>query len=226
MESRTERIVASQALPAAPYPDCRQAESEPRPHRKRSQRTEDREMHWAAAMRAANRGDAAAYGRLLSEIAPMIRAMARRRLNSFGLSPDEAEDVAQEALLGLHRRRHTWDETRPILPWIRAIATYKLLDAARRLGRTRRVTAARPVEDYVDILAAPAPERHIGSVDISAQVEALPPRERGVVTALALEGASVATVAARLGVGHSAVRLAFHRALTRLRRSAAEEAAH
>jgi RNA polymerase sigma-70 factor (ECF subfamily) len=171
-------------------------------------------------MRAANRGDTAAYRRRLSEIAPMIRAMARRRLHGFGLSLEEAEAVVQETLIGLHRKRHSWDEDRPILPWIRAIATYKLLDAARRLGRTRCATAAKPVEDYADILAAPAPARDMTGVDLHAHVAALPSRERGVVTALAFEGASVETVAGRLGVGQSAVRVAFHRALARLCRHA------
>ena len=203
----------------------RHAPRRPSAHRP-SRENEDREARWSAAMRAANRGDAAAYQRLLFEIAPMIRAMARRRLAGFGLSPDEAEDVVQEALIGLHRKRHTWDESRPILPWIRAIATYKLLDAARRLGRTRRTTAAKPVEDYSEFLAAPAPERDMTGVDIHAHVAALPPRERGVVTALAFEGASVETVAGRLGVGQSAVRVAFHRALSRLRRLAAAEIGH
>ncbi|MFO7856922.1 MAG: sigma-70 family RNA polymerase sigma factor [Paracoccaceae bacterium] len=192
--------------------------------RNRKAASDDRERRWAEAMRAASRGDSSAYARLLAEIAPMIRGMARSRLQGYGLSPDEAEDVVQEALIGLHRKRHTWDADRPILPWIRAIATYKLLDAARRLGRTRRATAARPVEDYAEILPAPMPEHSIGAADIRAHVEALPPRERGVVTALVFEGASVSAVARRLGVGPSAVRVAFHRALARLRR-AAEDAA-
>lgn len=207
-------------------PDTPRPASRTRAARRASPTNEDREARWSAAMRAANRGDSAAYRRLLFEIAPMIRAMARRRLQGFGLSPDDAEDVVQEALIGLHRKRHTWDESRPILPWIRAIATYKLLDAARRLGRTRRATAAKPLEDYAELLAAPAPERDMTGVDIHAHVAALPPRERGVVTALAFEGASVETVAGRLGVGQSAVRVAFHRALSRLRRLAEPEIGH
>jgi RNA polymerase sigma-70 factor (ECF subfamily) len=214
----TELAPHAETDPETPRPEPR-----PRPPRRRSRENEDREVRWSAAMRAANRGDSAAYRRLLFEIAPMIRAMARRRLDGFGLSPDEAEDVVQEALIGLHRKRHTWDEGRPILPWIRAIATYKLLDSARRLGRTRRATSAKPVEDYADFLAAPAPDRDMTGVDIHAHVAALPPRERGVVTALAFEGASVEAVAGRLGVGQSAVRVAFHRALSRLRRLAAAE---
>ncbi|HEY2402466.1 MAG TPA: sigma factor, partial [Steroidobacteraceae bacterium] len=33
------------------------------------------------------------------------------------LSVHGAEDVVQEILIGLHAKRHTWDETRPFLPW-------------------------------------------------------------------------------------------------------------
>lgn len=186
--------------------------------------SDDRERRWAEAMRAANRGDAAAYARLLAEIAPMVRAMARGRLRAHGLSPEEAEDVVQEALIGLHLKRHTWDEGRPILPWFRAIARHKLIDAARQLGRTRRAVDGRPVEDHADVLPAAPPGRTVAAPGIQARVKALPPRERGVVIALAFEGASVATAARRLGVGQSAVRVAFHRALARLRRAADREA--
>lgn len=106
-------------------------------------------------MRAALDGDGAAYERLLGAIAAMLRGVARARLVRLGLGPDEAEDVVQEILMALHRRRETWDPSRPFLPWLHGIAEYKLLDAARRLGRARRRAADAPVEDMADRLAAP-----------------------------------------------------------------------
>ncbi|MFW5883259.1 MAG: sigma factor-like helix-turn-helix DNA-binding protein, partial [Verrucomicrobiota bacterium] len=126
-----------------------------------------------------------------------------------------------EVLLALHTRRESWDETRPITPWVYAIARYKLVDCARRLGRARRVTAAVTVDDVADLVPAPQPGRDMTGVDTAALVGALPPRERGVVVALVLEGISVAEIARRLGIGESAVRVAFHRALSRLDGAAA-----
>lgn len=177
---------------------------------------QQREQAWSAAMRAARVGDAVAYRRLLDEMATVLRRVARRNLRRLGLGPDEAEDVVQEALLALHLKRDSWDETRPILPWVHAIARYKMLDAARRLGRTTRATADLPVEAFAELLPAPPPARDMTGVDTAGLVAGLPARERGVVTALALDGRSVAETAARFGIGESAVRVAFHRALARL----------
>ncbi|HYF56828.1 MAG TPA: sigma factor, partial [Salinarimonas sp.] len=84
-------------------------------------------------MRAARRGDAAAYERLLAVLAAAIRPTVRRRLARMGLGTSETEDVVQEVLLAIHAKRHTWDEARPILPWVGAVARYKVVDAVRRL---------------------------------------------------------------------------------------------
>ena len=84
-------------------------------------------------MRAANRGDAVAYARLLASLTPVLRGLARQSLSRTRLESD-FEDVVQETLLAIHLKRHTWDETRPFGPWVRAIIRHKLIDAARRRG--------------------------------------------------------------------------------------------
>jgi RNA polymerase sigma-70 factor (ECF subfamily) len=88
-------------------------------------------------MRAANAGDEAAYTRLLASLAPVLRAIARRRLAGTRLVSD-FEDVVQETLLAIHLKRHTWDETRPFGPWFSSIIRHKLVDAARRRGLSDR----------------------------------------------------------------------------------------
>lgn len=186
---------------------------------------DDREQRWAALMLAARSGDGTAYAVLLREVAEVLRGVVRRRLTRMGLGAEEAEDVVQEALIGLHAKRHTWDASRPILPWVHAIARYKMLDAARRLGRTRRATADRPVEDLAETLAAPAAERDMRGFDAAEAVSILPAREAAVVTGLAVEGASVAALARRMAVSEVAIRVAFHRGLARLRRQAQDAAA-
>ena len=68
-----------------------------------------REIGWADLMRAANAGDAAAYERVLSEIAVALRPIVRGGLFRAGRSAADAEDVVQETLLAIHLKRHTWD---------------------------------------------------------------------------------------------------------------------
>lgn len=182
---------------------------------------EAREDRWADAMRAALDEDAAAYERLLREIAAMLRGLLRAKLVRLGLGPGDAEDVVQEVLLALHQKRGTWDPTRPFLPWLHAMADYKLIDAARRLGRVRRRTVDEPVEDMADRLAAPSvPDLAVALADPERAIAGLPSRERGVVAALGIEGLSVQGAAARFSISEAAVRVAFHRGLARLSRLA------
>lgn len=176
----------------------------------------EREEAWAAAMRAANRGDAAAYARLLAEMAEVLRATARRRLASLGFGPEEAEDAVQEALIAIHLKRGTWEEDRPILPWVHAIGRYKLLDAARRRGRDRRATADLPIEDWSEVLAAPEQAPAGTRLDAERALATLPERQRGLVRAMTLEGESAAEAGARFGQSEGAARVALHRGLARM----------
>ena len=171
----------------------------------------DRELEWASWMRAANAGDEAAYARLLASLAPILRGLARRSLARTRLESD-FEDVVQETLLAIHLKRQTWDETRPFGPWFRAIIRHKLIDAARRRGFRIEV----PVDVVTDVLAAPMadPERSVGIVD--RYLDELPARQKDVVRALTLDGATVRDTASRLRTSEGNVRVALHRGLAAL----------
>ena len=179
----------------------------------------DREQRWAGLMRDARAGNRAAYAALLREVGDVLRPIARSRLARLGLSPEEAEDAVQETLIALHTGGAGWDGTRPILPWVHAIARHKVLDAARRTGRARRGIVDLRVEDLADRVAAPETP-HGANRDVERLVTRLPCREREVVEGLAIEGSSVPELAGRLGVGDGTVRVAFHRGLARLREMA------
>jgi RNA polymerase sigma-70 factor (ECF subfamily) len=177
---------------------------------------EFREQTWAEAMRVGRRGDASTYERLLREIAKVLRGLIRCRLARLGLSVDEAEDVVQEVLLGLHMKRHVWDETRPLLPWLHAIVRYKLTDTVRRLRREARYRCDLTLEEWSSAFEAVAQDVDRGLVDIEYHVDRLPVGQREVVRALALEGASVQVTAKKLQTSEGAVRMTLHRALQRL----------
>ena len=100
-------------------------------------------------MRAGNAGDADCYRRLLLQLTPVLRAVARRGLARAGMADTDAEDVVQETLLAIHLKRQSWDEDAPFGPWVRAIARHKMIDTLRRRGR--RIDL--PIDDFAEILA-------------------------------------------------------------------------
>lgn len=176
----------------------------------------DREQNWALLMQAARQGDRKAYERLLAGVAEAVRVIVRRRLARLGLSTSEAEDVVQEVLLGIHTKRDTWDESRPFLPWVHAVARHKITDAARRLRRHARLHVEIPIEDWPGQLTNPVQESDRNLLDLERLLARLPVRQQRIVQALTFEGACVRGVAERFAMSEGAVRVAFHRALVRL----------
>jgi RNA polymerase sigma-70 factor (ECF subfamily) len=129
-----------------------------------------------------------------------------------GLGPEEVEDIVQETLLALHLKRHTWDESRPLLPWARAIAQNKIIDNLRRRGRYQEV----PIDDIAPISAPEAEHAANTGLDAGRMLAHLSGRQRDIVRAISIEGASAAEVGRRLGMTEGAVRVALHRALRSL----------
>lgn len=172
----------------------------------------ERDIDWGDLMRAAIGGDTAAYNRLLTSLAPAIRAVARRGLGRAGLAAEEAEDVVQETLLAIHLKRHTWDPSLPLGPWVRAIARNKLIDAMRRRGRRDHV----PIDDVVETLASDTAEPTPIPGRLDEHLQSLPDRQQSVVRAISLDGASIRETATRLDMSEGAVRVALHRGLAAL----------
>jgi RNA polymerase sigma-70 factor (ECF subfamily) len=169
-------------------------------------------LEWSALLRAANAGDAASYSDLLRQLTPVLRALARRGLSRAGLAETDAEDVVQDALLALHLKRKTWDETAPIGPWLFAIARHKMIDALRRRGRRVEV----PIEDFVDVLATGAEAPSLIVSDVDRHLDALPDGQRKVVRLVAVDGISIEEASVKLTMSKGAVRVALHRGLAKL----------
>jgi RNA polymerase sigma-70 factor (ECF subfamily) len=182
-----------------------------------------RETQWAEAMRAERRGDTVAYERLLKEVAVMLRRLIRSRLARFALRIDETEDVVQEVLIGLHGKRHTWDDTRPFMPWLYTITRYKFIDTARRLRRDAARHVNITMEEMAEVFAAPSEDPDRGMRDIDRHLADLPSSQRQVVRALGVDGATVRATAERFHTSEGSVRVLYHRALQRLTAKARQD---
>jgi len=169
-------------------------------------------------MRRANRGDAVAYRQLLQELAFLLRRSAGR--HGSKCTPEDIEDTVQETLLALHLKRHTWDECRPLLPWIRAILQNKVTDALRRRGGRVHLS----IDDIAETLAD-VPIEVASCVDTEVVLASLKGRQRDVVVSISIEGGSARQVAVRLGMTEVAVRVCLHRALNAMARTFRSETA-
>jgi RNA polymerase sigma-70 factor (ECF subfamily) len=163
-------------------------------------------------MRLANAGDEAAYRRLLTSVAPVLRAGARRGLVRAGQPPDQAEDIVQDILLAVHLKRQTWNADAPFAPWLFAIARNKLIDALRRRGRRVFVN----IDDFAETLPSEPVAETVPPGEVAVHLETLPQRQRDVLQSIAVDSASIKDTAAKLDISEGAVRVALHRGLSRL----------
>jgi RNA polymerase sigma-70 factor, ECF subfamily len=171
-----------------------------------------RDREWSDLMRRAIGGDDGAYKRLLSALSLALRATVRRGFSGVSARPNEVEDVVQEVMLAIHLKRHTWDQSKPIGPWIMAIARNKMIDDLRRKGRRAEVA----VDGLLDTLEAGGHEDAIHAHDLRRVLNGLNGRSREIVQAISIDGHSAQDVAQRLGMTEVAVRVSLHRSLKAL----------
>ena len=179
----------------------------------RADRADDAD--WSRKMAAAQDGDRAAYDQLLREILPFLRSVVA----AHHRRPDRVEDVVQDVLLTIHRVRHTYDPTRPIRPWLAAIARRRSIDALRRRGRTDAMEVA---DDLAyETFADPAANREIeaaqNTAGLSGAIAGLPPSQREAVELLKLKEMSLAEASRASGKSTTALKVNVHRAIKALR---------
>jgi len=163
------------------------------------------EAELSRLLRAAIAGDERAYADFLHRIAALVRGFVRRKVVQGGVDP---EDVVQETLLAIHVKRHTWRPDAPVLPWVYAIARFKLIDAFRRRGRRIEVE----IDEIAETFAEPETES-VSERDINRALDGLPPAQRSVVSSVSVDGHSIGETASKLGISETAVRVSLHRGL-------------
>lgn len=158
-------------------------------------------------------GSAVDYRRFLERLGSHLRAYYKGKLVRSGRADTEAEDLVQETLMVIHTRRHTYDVTQPVTPWVHAIARYKLID---HLRQTRATAANVPVEDAGVLLAHGDHVAAESSLDVARLLAHLPAKMRSAIQSTKVGRLSTAEAAARSGMSETAVKVSVHRGLKAL----------
>ena len=163
---------------------------------------------WQLLMRQSLNGDASSYRALLASLRPWLVSYFQRRLRG-----GDTEDLVQMTLLSLHEKRHTYDPASPFLPWIAAVARHKLIDYVRKTGRRVHV-------ELSDSLAGEDDGALPGDLawrDVEGLLAQLPRDQARIISLHKLQEMSVEDVSAATGKSPSAVKVAVHRGLKKLR---------
>lgn len=180
-----------------------------------NKRKDSQDDTWRTLMRAAQSGDRLSYERLLHDIIPFVRNLARRRCRQ----PQDLEEAVQETLLTVHRVRQTYDPGRPFSPWLAAITQRRAIDVLRRRKRISHYETAEM--EAVETFAAPAAnlegEGLYSTAEVQELLKQLPARQREALETLKLRELSLAEASRASGQSVGALKVNTHRALKALR---------
>ncbi|SDO99705.1 RNA polymerase sigma-70 factor, ECF subfamily [Nakamurella panacisegetis] len=164
-------------------------------------------------------GDRAALGVLLARVHPLIVRYCRSRLSAGHRSLSTADDVAQEVCMAVVTALPTYRrDGRPFLAFVYGIAAHKVVDAHRAAGRSKSIPVADVPETTSNDLG---PEQNAVDASVAGTMASLlgtlPPTQQEILRLRVAVGLSAEETADALGMTAGAVRVAQHRALTKLR---------
>ena len=165
-------------------------------------------------------GNKRAWDNFVTAAAPLINAVVRRALSSYGLNEEDVMDAAQDVFVRLcandFRLLKTYDPARASLStWLAVVSRSAAVDHARR-----RRQATTPLDDVPESSLA-VEDRHVEKLKIPHGL--LTERQTLVLKCLYDEEKEVAEVAQLLKIDAQTVRSTHHKALLRLRAHFQEE---
>jgi RNA polymerase sigma-70 factor, ECF subfamily len=170
-------------------------------------------------------GDPDAIADVFIWIRPAIVRYCRARIGRSGPAYSSADDVAQEICLAvLHALARYEDKPGKFLPFVYGIAAHKVAACQRRMNRSGAAPATGAPQD-VDV--SKTPEQKVMADDLgnrlTALLRTLPTRQREILVLRLIVGLSARETGAAVGITPVAVRVAQHRALTKLRTALSDE---
>jgi RNA polymerase sigma-70 factor, ECF subfamily len=161
-------------------------------------------------MREYQSGRFDAFDAIYAAVAPALR----RYLLSHARDAAKADDLVQETFLQIHRARHTFDPSYPLMPWVMAIARHVWLMDRRTLSRRPWAPEdVNAIELPVRAEAAALAER----VEVRRALGQVAPSRRDAVIQHHLLGFSFKEIADRAGIAETAAKLRSSRGIAQLR---------
>ncbi|MDR2280755.1 MAG: sigma-70 family RNA polymerase sigma factor [Gordonia sp. (in: high G+C Gram-positive bacteria)] len=172
------------------------------------------------AVQAAADGDRDALSSVLESVREPVLRYCRGRMGAGERHLFSADDVAQEVLMAVMTALPRYqDQGRPFMAFVYGIASHKVADAMRSASRIK----ADPVDELPETVDfANGPEQSALEADAGRQMrlllEHLPEKQREILVLRLVVGLSAEETADMVDSSPGAVRVAQHRALSKLKK--------
>ncbi len=153
----------------------------------------------------AQNGDKQAYSVLLEQTGRWLARFFARKI-----AADAVDDLVQDTLVSLHRKRASYDPSRPFLPWLAAIARYRWVDRLRQTYKhaAQSLDGEFGEKSHEDVVLA--------KISISRLLDQLPSGQAYAIRLVKIEGLTITEASAKTGQSEPLVKVNIHRGLKRL----------
>ncbi|MEM8695816.1 MAG: sigma-70 family RNA polymerase sigma factor [Pseudomonadota bacterium] len=166
----------------------------------------------ARLMALAQGGDKQAYRTLLGECETWLKRYYARKIG-----PHVLDDLVQDTLISLHRKRASYDPSRAFLPWLAAIARYRWIDHLRKAYR------AKEVELNEELAADPSDPAVAAKIGLERLMGLIPEKQALAIKLVKIEGLTIAEASEKTGQSESLVKVNIHRGMKRMAAAIEEE---
>jgi RNA polymerase sigma-70 factor (ECF subfamily) len=175
----------------------------------------ERGDHYRNLFLLGKKGDQASYRLLLEGVGSLLKAYLMKTMNPRLRSKEQVEDLVQDVLISIHRKRDLYSEELPFLPWVYAIARYRLIDSLRTVAR--RPECVEWIEKFDAEVFVEMP-KFLDEEDGSALMEGLTDKQQEILKLAKVEELPLEEVAQKMGMTLSAVKVSIHRSLKLIRK--------
>lgn len=165
-------------------------------------------------MRLAQKGEKEAYRELLEKVQMLLQSYIKNSMMKMsGQQIDSVDDIVQDTLLGIHLKRSTYDSEQFFLPWMYAIARYKVIDYVRSRKKDAMSTSFEDLENFSSVEHDPTFKN-----DLKTMLSSLSPKQRLILKLVKLEGLSIQEAAVQTGFSVSDIKVTIHRGMNELQK--------
>jgi RNA polymerase sigma factor (sigma-70 family) len=156
-------------------------------------------------MTRSQNGDKQAYAVLLEQTGRWLARFFAQKI-----AADAVDDLVQDTLISLHRKRASYDPSRPFLPWLAAIARYRWVDRLRQTYKHAATTLDHDIgeDSHEDVVGA--------KISINRLLDQIPDNQACVIRLVKIKGLSIVEAAAKSGQSAPLVKVNIHRGLKKL----------
>ncbi|MDH4468042.1 MAG: RNA polymerase sigma factor [Bacteriovoracaceae bacterium] len=173
-------------------------------------------------LKESNRGNKVAYAELLEWLYKFALAQIGKMVNRYARLPKSVvDDVAQEVLITFHEKHKSWDENRPLTPWVNTIIKHKFLDHIKRKDFRVAMNGC-SVEEVENVLFNEEDQSLIEQENwelLLKKMDQLSEKEKKMIELSKLELIPIKKIGEMLKMSESNVKVQIFRAMKKLKKS-------